>query len=208
MRSQTVSRIPYALVGSVALAALVALGHRSSGPEASKGAAARPVPCPTSDGLDFPVGDGDAAGYYNAQEFGENNHLGEDWNGKGGGDTDLGDEVLSISSGRVLFARDLKGGWGKVVRVRHNMGSHSAPRYVESLYAHLDEIRVTKGQCLKRGQNLGTIGTAHGKYLAHLHFELRDTLSLPVGPGYAENAKGRLHPTDFIRAHRPRHDDF
>ena len=32
-------------------------------------------------GFDFPVGKPDAVGYYNAQEFTENDHLGEDWNG-------------------------------------------------------------------------------------------------------------------------------
>ncbi len=26
-------------------------------------------------------------GYYNAQVFGKNNHLGDDWNGVGGGNT-------------------------------------------------------------------------------------------------------------------------
>ena len=31
--------------------------------------------------FDFPVGKPDAVGYYNAQEFTENDHLGEDWNG-------------------------------------------------------------------------------------------------------------------------------
>ncbi|HEY9169431.1 MAG TPA: hypothetical protein VIN72_08085 [Lutibacter sp.] len=36
-----------------------------------------------SDGSDFPVGKPNAKGYYDAQPFGKNRHLGSDWNGKG-----------------------------------------------------------------------------------------------------------------------------
>lgn len=54
--------------------------------------------CPLSDGFNFPIGKPDAKGYYNAQKFGENNHLGDDWNGNGGGNSDLGDEVFSCAN--------------------------------------------------------------------------------------------------------------
>ncbi len=30
--------------------------------------------------FDYPVGKPDAVGYYNAQPFGKNHHLGDDWN--------------------------------------------------------------------------------------------------------------------------------
>jgi hypothetical protein len=43
--------------------------------------------------FDFPAGKPDGEGYYNAQGFGKNNHLGADWNGNGGGNTDLGDTI-------------------------------------------------------------------------------------------------------------------
>jgi murein DD-endopeptidase MepM/ murein hydrolase activator NlpD len=150
---------------------------------------------PACDGFDFPVGAPDADGYYDAQPFGVNHHLGNDWNGNGGNDTDKGDPVFAVSSGIVTEAVDHGGGWGNVVRIAHPCG-------VESLYAHLDVIGVEPGMQVRRGQFIGTIGDAHGQYKAHLHFELRDRY-LPLGEGYAEFRTGYLDPTFYIRQHRP-----
>jgi murein DD-endopeptidase MepM/ murein hydrolase activator NlpD len=152
-----------------------------------------------ADGFDFPVGAPDGDGYYDAQPFGgASAHLGADWNGAGGGDSDLGDPVRAVADGRVLEAADHGGGWGNVVRVAHRIGDSDI---VESLYAHLDRIDVRVGERVTRGQELGTIGTAHGHYRAHLHFELRDTLGRPLGGGYGA-PDGQIDPTAFIRAHR------
>lgn len=158
----------------------------------------------SDDGFDFPVGPPDGAGYYDAQGFGVNAHLGEDWNGSGGADTDLGDPVYAIGAGRVRFAEDAGGGWGNVVRVVHRYrGDDGAPAEVEAVYAHLDVVLVRAGATVARRQLIGTIGTAHGQYLAHLHLELRRTVGLPLGGGYGEPVT-HLAPTEFIVAHRPR----
>jgi len=149
--------------------------------------------------FDLPVGPPDATGYYDAQPFGRNEHLGSDWNGVGGGDTDLGDPVHATASGWVTSARDEGGGWGNVVRVGHALPDGSQ---VESLYAHLDTISVSAGMLVDRGALVGTIGTAHGQYLAHLHFELRDRVGLPLGGGYSVDTTGYLNPTRFVREHR------
>lgn len=150
---------------------------------------------PSCDGFDFPVGAPDAEGYYDAQPFGVNDHLGNDWNGNGGADTDLGDPVHAVSSGVVIEATDHGGGWGNVVRIAHPCG-------VESLYAHLDTMSLIAGMTVGRGQQIGTIGDAHGRYRAHLHFELRDR-PLPLGEGYSRFRPGYLDPTYYIRSHRP-----
>ena len=163
---------------------------------------APPVPLP-SDGFDFPVGPPDGKGYYNAQVFTKNDHLGDDWNGVGGGNTDLGDPVYSVANGIVVFAEDWGGGWGNVVRVWHNLGTLEAPELVESLYGHLDTIMVDLGDTLSRGEQLGTIGDAHGNYYAHLHLEIRDSIDLPIGGGYDSDTLGWRNPTQFIRANRP-----
>jgi len=39
-------------------------------------------------------------------------------------------------------------------------------------------------------------------YLAHLHFEIRDNLDLPVGGGYSTNTSGYINPTEFITNNR------
>lgn len=151
------------------------------------------------DGFDFPVGKPDAKGYYNAQPFGANDHLGDDWNGTGGGNSDLGDTIYSIANGKVVFAKDIKGGWGNIIRVVHTLGDQSQ---VESLYAHCDKILIQTGSIVKKGEAIGTIGNANGRYLAHLHLELRSTINMPVGEGYSKNTKGYLDPTKFIESNR------
>ncbi len=160
--------------------------------------------CPVADGFDFPVGKPDAKKYYNAQKFGRNFHLGDDWNGTGGGNTDLGDPVYAIANGIVVSARTEPDKWGKVIRIIHNIGSREKPRYIESVYAHLREFKVRKGTRVRRGQLIGTIGTANGAYWAHLHLEIRSTINMPIGTGYSRITTGYLDPTKFIRANRPK----
>jgi len=154
-----------------------------------------------SDGFDFPVGksNSDASQYYIARNFGERYHLGEDWNGLGGGNTDLGDPIYAISNGYVKSAKNVGGGWGKTIRIIHKLPNGNQ---VESLFAHCNEILVKKGSRVKKGQKIGTIGTASGRYRAHLHFEIRDDINMGIGKGYSKNTKGYLNPTKFIKANR------
>jgi len=147
-----------------------------------------------ADSFDFPVGKPDGAGYYNAQKFGENRHLGEDWNGVGGGNTDYGDSIYSIANGQVTFAEDIEGGWGKVIRIKHKFRG----KFYESLYAHCSKMNVEKGDWIRRGDPIGNIGDCDGMYKAHLHFELRDSLDMPIGGGYSSEYKGYINPTKFI----------
>jgi murein DD-endopeptidase MepM/ murein hydrolase activator NlpD len=158
--------------------------------------------CPLASGFDFPIGPPNAKGYYNAQKFGENRHLGDDWNGNGGGNTDLGDPVYSVAEGVVVFAKDIRGGWGIVVRIVHNIGTKAKPKYVESVYAHLQRMDVLKGDVIMKGAPIGTIGTAHGRYKAHLHLEIRTDIDMEIGGGYSKNTKGFVDPTAYINQHR------
>ncbi len=154
---------------------------------------------PIATHFDFPVGKPDAKGYYNALKYRENDHLGNDWNAVTGGNTDIGDPIYAIANGKVTYAQDHGSGWGNVIRITHRLPNSS---FVESLYAHCDEILVSTDSILKRGDQIGTIGTANGAYLAHLHFEMRDDLELPVGGGYSADASGYLNPREFIDANR------
>lgn len=148
-----------------------------------------------ADKFQMPVGPPDAQGYYNAQEFGKNDHLGDDWNGVGGGNSDLGDAVFSIGNGYVSQSYDAGPGWGKVIRIVHLLPNGN---FVESLYAHLDEMHVSKGEWITIGQQIGTIGNADGAYWAHLHLEVRSSPKMPLGGGYSLNQEGYLDPTQFI----------
>lgn len=152
-----------------------------------------------ADKFDYPVGKPNAKGYYNAQKFGENQHLGEDWNAVTGGNSDLGDPIFAIANGQVTFAQDIGGGWGNVIRVTHQLPNGQK---VESLYAHCDSILAQANQWISRGQQIGTIGTAHGHYIAHLHFEIRDSLEMPIGGGYGFESEGYVNPSRFIKSHR------
>jgi murein DD-endopeptidase MepM/ murein hydrolase activator NlpD len=160
-----------------------------------------------STGFDFPVGKPNAIGYYDAQPFGRNNHLGNDWNSKTGGNTDLGDPIYSIGNGYVSCAKDFGGGWGNVIRIVHCLDT-TKHIYVESLYAHCRELLVKECQLVKRGTHIGNIGNCDGMYYAHLHFELRRLVDKPLGGGYSADTAGFYDATAFIKKHRPKKLDI
>ena len=157
----------------------------------------------------FPVGDTDfvtesndwSDAWYNAQDFAENRHLGEDWNKTTGGDTDCGEPVYSAAAGRIVLAKDAGPGWGNVVVVEHTAQDGTK---VRSLYGHLQTIERGSG-AVGRRERIGTIGSANGRYKCHLHFEMR-WKDCPVwdevGPGYSDAWHGWIDPSEFIEKMR------
>jgi murein DD-endopeptidase MepM/ murein hydrolase activator NlpD len=156
-----------------------------------------------ADGFDFPVGKPDAQGYYKARGFRSHGHLGEDWDGVGGGDTDLGDPIYSVADGLVVFARDCHMGWGNVLIVRHSYREGGTVKTVDALYGHLDTMLVRRGQAVARGQKIATMGNAHGLYDAHLHLEIRRNLEIGMSrAAFAKDFSNYYDPTQFIQTHR------
>jgi len=51
------------------------------------------------------------------------------------------------------------------------------------------------------------VGTGSGHYFAHLHFELREFITLFIGPGHRADTRGWLDPTAFIEAYRGAPED-
>jgi murein DD-endopeptidase MepM/ murein hydrolase activator NlpD len=180
-----------------------------------------------ADGFDFPFGDGEGGGsytdlstgkryggWYKATHFAESYslgiHTGEDWNGAGGGNTDFGQPIYAVANGRVVFAENCGRLWGNVVVLEHVFYENDERREIRSLYAHLDEIKVSAGAEVRRRQLIATVGQDPEKLFgAHLHLELRRDATL--APTYWPSSNGkdeawvREHyeePTSFIKSHR------
>jgi hypothetical protein len=162
---------------------------------------------PTAARFDFPIGSENGALAYNAQRFTENRHLGDDLNGIGGENSDLGDPVFAVADGCVLLAREAGPGWGNVIIVLHAYEEKGVRKYVQSYYGHVDTILVQPRQKVRRGERIATIGTANGRYWAHLPFEMREFTTPFVGPGYRDNTQGWIDPSAFITSHRGAPDD-
>ncbi|MDF1659758.1 MAG: M23 family metallopeptidase, partial [Verrucomicrobiales bacterium] len=136
--------------------------------------------------------------YYVYRGFSPYGHLGEDWNGNGGGNTDEGDAVYSTAHGVVIFSEDYRKGWGNVVIIRHAYRETNGQiAFVDSLYGHLKVRSVRVGEQVTRGQLVGTIGCGpYRMYAAHLHFEIRKDLRVGM--------RRDLYPKTYTTYHSPR----
>jgi len=157
---------------------------------------------PTAARFDFPIGNENGAFAYNAQPFTQNRHLGDDLNGIGGENSDLGDPVFAVADGQVIFADEAGPGWGNVIIVLHAYEENGTRKFVQSYYGHVETMLVERKQKVHRGEQIATIGTAGGRYWAHLHFEMREFTTPFIGPGYREDTRGWIDPSAFIASHR------
>ncbi len=76
-----------------------------------------------------------------------------------------GTRVVAAAAGVVSFAKTM-GGYGRLVVIDHGDG-------LKTRYAHLSEIHVRKGQSVKAGAKLGSVGSSGWATGPHLHFEVR-----------------------------------
>ena len=82
----------------------------------------------------------------------------------------IGHPVLSASDGRVIRALHLSCG-GNAIYITH--GKDNKDNFIGSGYTHLDKIFVKKGQLVKRGEKIGTVGitgSCASGIVPHLHF--------------------------------------
>lgn len=157
-----------------------------------------------ADGFDFPVGKPDADGFYKARGYWPNGHLGEDWNGRGGGDSDLGVPIYAVGRGVVIFSQNIGVGWGNCILVRHIFREADGKiAMVDSLYAHLHERKVKLHELVEKGQLVGTMGGNNGMYPVHLHLEVRKNLHIGMNRSqFARDSSNYYSPTAFINARR------
>lgn len=79
---------------------------------------------------------------------------------------DPGSDVIATAPGTVYAAAWMKG-FGNAVIVDH------APGGVQTIYAHLGDIRVTRGETVSRGAVLGSVGSSGRSTGPHIHYEIR-----------------------------------
>ena len=78
----------------------------------------------------------------------------------------LGKPAVAADGGTVIQASTgWNGGYGNIVKVQHSNG-------LVTVYAHLQSIKVVKGQQVSRGQTVGLIGNSGRSSGPHLHFEV------------------------------------
>ncbi len=169
---------------------------------------ARPIELarvPRATRFDMPIGSEHAALTYDYQPFMTfnpdrgGNHLGDDLNGIGGMDTDLGDPVYAIGAGRILYSGDAKSGWGNVIIILHRLDDGTQ---FQSFYGHLERRDLPAGSNVVRGEQIGTVGKGGGAYPAHLHFEVRDSFCPNPGRGYYTEALNRWNPSGTVGSYR------
>ena len=78
---------------------------------------------------------------------------------------DTGTPVYATADGTVDWA-DWKSAYGNLIEIRH--GYNYTTRY-----AHLSKILVSKGQTVKRGDQIGLVGSTGKSTGSHLHYEVR-----------------------------------
>jgi len=126
--------------------------------------------------LDWPV---DGSIIYRFGRVVNPNNTTTRWNGIGIA-ASTGTDVKSVSSGEVVLA-DVMGTYGNTVIIQHGGGDYS-------VYGSLNNMSVSKGARVTKGQVIGTIGATDPSLPPHLHFEIRHG-----GPA--------VDPLDWLRGH-------
>ena len=93
--------------------------------------------------------------FYKVTKF----HGGIDFSGRVG----LG--IYATGDGVVIKVEKNKSGYGNNILIDHGYG-------YETRYAHLHSFKVKKGQKVKRGQEIGTMGNTGKSTAPHLHYEV------------------------------------
>lgn len=101
-----------------------------------------------------------------------------------------GTPVIATADGVVLEVKRSGKGPGNIVEIGHDGG-------YRTLYAHLQDIVVRKGERVKAGRKIADVGMSGNSFAPHLHYEVhRDSLVLdPVNFFFAS-----FSPEDYMKA--------
>lgn len=78
----------------------------------------------------------------------------------------LGATVKAADAGTIAYAGNELKGFGNLILIKHNDGWITA-------YAHNDKLFVKKGQKVKRGEKIASVGSTGSVTTPQLHFEVR-----------------------------------
>jgi murein DD-endopeptidase MepM/ murein hydrolase activator NlpD len=98
-----------------------------------------------------------------------------------------GTPIYATSDGVVKRADSRSSGYGKHIRLDHGFG-------YATLYAHLSDYNVKRGQRVKRGDIIGYVGNTGRSQAPHLHYEVRKD-GTAVNP--INFYSGDLNPEEF-----------
>ncbi|MBT5858902.1 MAG: M23 family metallopeptidase [Flavobacteriales bacterium] len=76
-----------------------------------------------------------------------------------------GTPIYATANGTIEKSTYDRGGYGKHVIINHGFG-------YKTLYAHMNEIKVSKGSTVKRGDVIGYVGNTGLSVGPHLHYEV------------------------------------
>jgi murein DD-endopeptidase MepM/ murein hydrolase activator NlpD len=76
-----------------------------------------------------------------------------------------GTDIVAMADGIVIFS-GWKGGYGKIVEVRHANG-------LETRYAHNSANLAKEGDMVRKGQVIAKLGSTGRSTGPHVHFEVR-----------------------------------
>lgn len=122
-------------------------------------------------------------------------------------DMDKRAPVYSPCNGVVTFSAPVGGTWGNIVVIRCD--PTPSGEQVWARFAHIEDIQVSVGDRVSRGQQVARIGNSGGKLPYHLHFDLAKTGILERNPTHwpginrAEVLDHYIDPAQFIATHRP-----
>ena len=108
-------------------------------------------------------------------------HTGADLN-YGSPYADRGMPVYSPASGVVVYQANLSV-WGNVTVIRHDPLKSPTGKVMWTRYGHMQNLQIKVGDRVKRGEMIGEIGDAGGRYVPHLHYDICPTDKVERSPG-------------------------
>lgn len=103
-------------------------------------------------------------------------HTGNDYGAK------TGTDIFATAGGKVIYS-GWKGGYGKIVIIRH-------PNGYQTYYAHCSKLIAKKGDYVDQGQVIAKVGATGRVTGPHVHYEVRIN-GKPVNPNTVKSNPGK-----------------